>query len=74
MTAMRGGRSLHSRGPKGKGKEPEQPAGNDHTYSRIVLDEDEFELVMGLFEKFTEEKFPFIHLVRVLSTTFSHTP
>ena len=44
--------------------------GNDHpTCPRIVVDEDEFELVMGIFEKLTEDKFPFIHLVRILFYT-----
>ena len=64
ITSTRSGRALHSR-LKGKGKEPELPYGLSGTSSRIVVDEDEFELVMGVFEKFTEDKFPFIHLVRI---------
>jgi enhancer of polycomb-like protein len=41
---------------KAKGKEPDvaQP---------IVISEDEFELVMGLFEKVTHEKTEFLHHV-----------
>ncbi|KAF8585798.1 hypothetical protein K439DRAFT_1632364 [Ramaria rubella] len=62
ITSTRSGRALHSRSIKGKGKEPEQYCAVDHAHSRTVVDEDEVELVMGLFEKFTEDKFPFIHL------------
>jgi enhancer of polycomb-like protein len=45
------------RSAKAKGKEPDvaQP---------IVISEDEFELVMGLFEKVTHEKTEFLHHVR----------
>ncbi len=41
-----------------KGKEPED-------FSPIVMTEDEFELVMGLFEKYTSDHLPYLHLVRV---------
>jgi enhancer of polycomb-like protein len=46
-----------ARSAKAKGKEPEisQP---------LVISEDEFELVMGLFEKETHEKTEFLHHVR----------
>jgi enhancer of polycomb-like protein len=41
-----------------KGKEPED-------FSPIAMTEDEFELVMGLFEKYTSDHLPYLHLVRV---------
>jgi enhancer of polycomb-like protein len=46
-----------ARSAKAKGKEPEvsQP---------LIISEDEFELVMGLFEKETHEKTEFLHHVR----------
>ncbi|KAJ7224458.1 enhancer of polycomb-like-domain-containing protein [Mycena pura] len=44
-----------SRSAKAKGKEPEQS-------SPVVISEDEFELVMGLFEKVTHEKTEHLHL------------
>ena len=43
-----------------KGKEPED-------FSPIVMTEDEFELVMGLFEKYTSDHLPYLHLVRAPS-------
>jgi len=45
------------RSAKAKGKEPDvsQP---------VAISEDEFELVMGLFEKVTHEKTEFLHHVR----------
>jgi enhancer of polycomb-like protein len=51
-------RSGPARSAKAKGKEPEvlQP---------ISISEDEFELVMGLFEKVTHEKTEFLHHVRI---------
>ena len=51
-TSTRSGRSA-----KAKGKDPEvsQPA---------VMTEDEFELVMAIFEKVTHEKTEFLHHVR----------
>ncbi|KAF8479466.1 enhancer of polycomb-like-domain-containing protein [Gautieria morchelliformis] len=61
MSSTRSGRTHHGRNMKGKAREPEHSCGSD-TYSRVVVDEDEFELVMGLFEKLTEDKCPFIHL------------
>jgi len=61
ITSTRSGRTLHGRTIKCKGKESEHTSGSN-THPRIVVDEDEFELVMGLFEKLTEDKFPFIHL------------
>jgi enhancer of polycomb-like protein len=53
-TSTRSGSSLRS--AKAKGKEPEvvQP---------LVISENEFELVMGLFEKVTHEKTEFLHHV-----------
>lgn len=46
------------RGLKAKGKEPDisQP---------VIISEDEFELVMGLFEKVTHEKTKYLHHVRI---------
>jgi enhancer of polycomb-like protein len=73
VTSTRSGRMFHGRNMKGKGKEPELSCNSD-TYSRTVVDEDEFELVMGLFEKLTEDKFPFIHLVRHLHTIYMYAP
>lgn len=48
-----------SRTSKAKGKEPD-------TVSVVSMSEDEFELVMGLFERETDERFPFLHLVGIL--------
>lgn len=54
-----------SRSAKARGKEPELPP-------TVLISEDEFELVMGLFEKHTDEKFPYLHLVRAdASHTYS---
>ncbi|KAJ7133035.1 hypothetical protein C8R46DRAFT_1140417, partial [Mycena filopes] len=44
-----------ARSAKAKGKEPEQS-------SPVVINEDEFELVVGLFEKVTHEKTEHLHL------------
>ncbi|KAG8904858.1 Enhancer of polycomb-like protein 1 [Tulasnella sp. 403] len=44
-----------ARSAKARGKEPE-------TVALVVISEDEFELVMGLFERITDDKFPFLHL------------
>ncbi|KAG9025770.1 Enhancer of polycomb-like protein 1 [Tulasnella sp. JGI-2019a] len=49
-TAGRGSRSA-----KARGKEPE-------TSPTVVISEDDFELVMGLFEKLTDDKSPYLHL------------
>jgi enhancer of polycomb-like protein len=48
-----------ARSAKAKGKEPDvsQP---------VVVSEDEFELVMGLFEKVTHEKTEYLHHVRIV--------
>ncbi|KIK61927.1 hypothetical protein GYMLUDRAFT_559643 [Collybiopsis luxurians FD-317 M1] len=43
-----------TRSAKVKGKEPEEA-------QPIIMNEDEFELVMGLFEKITQEKTEFLH-------------
>ncbi|KAK1224970.1 Enhancer of polycomb-like protein 1 [Marasmius sp. AFHP31] len=43
-----------SRGTKSKGKEPDSP-------QPVAITEDQFELVMGLFEKVTHEKTEFLH-------------
>lgn len=50
---------LSQRSAKAKGKEPDcaQP---------VTISEDEFELVMGIFEKVTHDKTPFLHTVRIL--------
>ena len=61
-TSAQGAVSSSSAGPrtsrsvKAKGKEPDvsQP---------VAMSEDEFELVMGIFEKVTHEKTPFLHHV-----------
>ncbi|KAI0057206.1 hypothetical protein BV25DRAFT_1812676 [Artomyces pyxidatus] len=45
---------LSQRSSKAKGKEPD-------TLQPVTLSEDEFELVMGLFEKVTHEKTEFLH-------------
>ncbi|KAI0047478.1 hypothetical protein FA95DRAFT_1518958 [Auriscalpium vulgare] len=45
---------LSQRSSKAKGKEPDLPV-------PVVISEDEFELVMGLFEKITHEKTEFLH-------------
>jgi len=49
-----------SRSAKAKGKEPEasQP---------VVISEDEFELVMGAFEKITHDRTEFLHHVRLVA-------
>jgi enhancer of polycomb-like protein len=57
-TSTRSGSSLHS--AKVKGKEPE-------VIQRLTISENEFELVMGLFEKATHEKTEFLHHVRTYS-------
>lgn len=51
------GTRVSARSAKAKGKEPDvsQP---------LVITEDEFELLMGLFEKVTHEKTEFLHHVR----------
>lgn len=50
---------VSARSAKAKGKEPEE-------LYPIPMSEDEFELVMGLFEKITQEKTEFLHHVRLL--------
>lgn len=52
-------RSCPQRSAKAKGKEPE-PA------QAIAITEDEFELVMGLFEKITHDKTEFLHHVCII--------
>jgi enhancer of polycomb-like protein len=49
-----------SRGSKAKGKEPDVPP-------PVVMTEDEFELVMGVFEKVTHDKTEHLHLVGVFN-------
>lgn len=51
------GTRTSSRSAKAKGKEPE-------TSLPVVISEDEFELVMGIFEKATYERTEFLHHVR----------
>lgn len=48
-----------ARSAKAKGKEPEE-------LHPILMSEDEFELLMGLFEKITQEKTEFLHHVRLV--------
>jgi enhancer of polycomb-like protein len=50
---------VSQRSAKAKGKEADVP-------QPIPLSEDEFELVMGIFEKVTHEKTEFLHHVRIL--------
>lgn len=52
--ALSSGSSRSARSSKSKGKEPE-------SVQPIAINEDEFELVMGLFEKLTHEKTEFLH-------------
>ena len=55
----------HGRSSKVKGKEPELPPLTG-TQPSVVIDEDNFELIVGLFEKWTDEIVsPYLHLVRV---------
>jgi enhancer of polycomb-like protein len=54
-TARNTPRISKSRASGGKDTTTDRPA--------FVITETEFELVMGLFEKFTEERFPYLHLV-----------
>jgi len=49
--------SRSSRTSKTKGKDPDVCAA-------ISMTEDEFELIMGIFEKETDERFPFLHVGR----------
>jgi enhancer of polycomb-like protein len=56
-----GGSTRTGRSAKSKGKEPEAP-------QALVISEDEFELVMGLFEKITHEKTEYLHHVGSLYT------
>ena len=51
--------NLH-RSAKAKGKEAESS-------TPVAMTEDEFELVMGLFEKITHDNTPFLHVVRAVS-------
>jgi len=57
---------VSSRATKGKGKEPEPN-------TPISISEDEFELVMGLFELVTHEKTEFLHHVRFAFTISSYS-
>ena len=53
------GTRYSARSAKAKGKEPE-------IVQFALITEDEFELVMGLFEKVTHEKTEFLHHVRIV--------
>jgi enhancer of polycomb-like protein len=55
-TTTRSGQSQRSAKAKGKEPEPSQP---------IAITEDEFELVMGIFEKVTHDTTEFLHHVRL---------
>ena len=58
-------RNPHARGSKIKGKEPEHPPSGG-TEPSVIIDEGHFELIMGLFEKWTDETVsPYLHLVCV---------
>jgi enhancer of polycomb-like protein len=57
--------SRSSRTSKAKGKEPD-------LCNALVMNEDEFELVMGLFEKETDERYPYLHVVRQAIDQLSH--
>ncbi|KAL1757870.1 enhancer of polycomb-like-domain-containing protein [Schizophyllum commune] len=52
------------RSAKGKGKEPDHP-------QPVLISEDEFELIMGVFEKATHDKTPYLHLGGVPFPPFS---
>ena len=52
------------RSAKGKGKEPDHP-------QPVLINEDEFELIMGVFEKATHDKTPYLHLGGVPFPPFS---
>lgn len=69
-------RALHARSSKAKGKEPElHPPPNAMQPTNIIIDEDQFELIMGLFEKRTDETVsPYLHLVRTMCTQSCSTP
>lgn len=56
-------RSGGHRSTKAKGKEVE-------TSSPVMMNEDEFELVMGLYEKVTHDNTPFLHVVSFFSGAF----
>ena len=53
------GTRTSARSAKAKGKEPE-------SLLPVVISEDEFELVMGIFEKVTHDRTEFLHHVRSL--------
>ncbi len=55
------GTRTSARSAKAKGKEPElsQP---------VIISEDEFELVMGILEKLTHEKYEFLHHVSICAS------
>ena len=53
------GTRTSARSAKAKGKEPE-------SLLPVVVSEDEFELVMGIFEKVTHDRTEFLHHVRYL--------
>ncbi|KIJ53437.1 hypothetical protein M422DRAFT_64465 [Sphaerobolus stellatus SS14] len=58
-TTVKAPRTTSSRQNKGKGKESEQSI----SQPSVEIDEDVFELVMGLFEKWTDEQIsPYLHL------------
>jgi enhancer of polycomb-like protein len=51
------GTRTSARSAKAKGKEPE-------SFSPVIISEDEFELVIGIFEKVTHDRTEFLHHVR----------
>jgi enhancer of polycomb-like protein len=57
------GTRASARSAKAKGKEPE-------TCQPTTISEDEFELVMGLYEKITHERTEYLHHVRQLFCSF----
>lgn len=57
--AMFGATTRAARNAKSKGKEPE-------FVHPVYMTEDEFELVMGIFEKDTDDRYPFLHVVNLV--------
>ena len=52
------GTRISSRSAKAKGKEPD-------VSHPVVISEDSFELVMGIYEKLTSEKYEYLHHVGI---------
>jgi len=68
-------RTPHARSAKARGKEPEHAPPNVAQQPSMVIDEDQFELIMGLFEKWTDETVsPYLHLVRIPCMHYTRVP